>query len=350
MRGAANACTAGWKPATLSLSLELGSWQTFMKIFLTDQFQFPLPQGHRFPSRKYTLLREAVVAADLVSPENLIVPEAATEEQILRAHDAGYLTRVQTGNLTPKQIRRIGLPWSPELVVRAQRSAGGTIAACRAALVDGIAVSLSGGTHHAFRDRGQGFCLFNDSVIAARTMQAEGLTERVAILDCDVHQGNGTASITAGDPTIFTFSIHNENNFPLFKEQSDLDVGLEDGTGDQAYLEALEPGVRRALKLASADLAIYLAGADPYEGDLLGRMALTKEGLAARDRLVLSMCQQACLPVAVVMAGGYGRRVQDSVDIHLETVRTAIAMAATWPSRQPRALTNHAQDRREARS
>jgi acetoin utilization deacetylase AcuC-like enzyme len=303
-----------------------------MKIFYTDQFQFPLPRGHRFPSQKYVLLREAVVASGLVSPNDLIVPEAATDQQILRAHDADYLARVEAGDLTPKQIRRIGLPWSPELVVRARRSAGGTIAACRAALADGIAVSLSGGTHHAFRNQGQGYCLFNDSVIAARTMQTEGRAKRVVVLDCDVHQGNGTAAITAGDPTIFTLSIHNENNFPLFKEQSDLDVGLEDGTGDQAYLAALKPAMRRALDLANADLAIYLAGADPHENDLLGRMALTKEGLTNRDRLVLSMCQQTALPVAVVMAGGYGRRVQDTVDIHLQTVRTASAMAATWPS------------------
>jgi acetoin utilization deacetylase AcuC-like enzyme len=300
-----------------------------MKVFHTDQFRFPLPEGHRFPSQKYILLRQAVLAAGLVAADDLIVPQAATDEQILRAHDADYLTRVQSGKLTPKEIRRIGLPWSPELVVRARRSVGGTIAACRAALADGIAVSLSGGTHHAFRDCGQGYCLFNDVVIAARTMQAECRAERIVVLDCDVHQGNGTAAITSGDPTIFTFSIHNEKNFPLVKEQSDLDIGLDDGTGDGPYLEALEAGAQRALSRARADLAIYLAGADPYEDDLLGRLALTKKGLAARDHLVLSLCQHANLPVAVVMAGGYGRQVQDTVAVHLQTVRTAATMAAT---------------------
>lgn len=308
-----------------------------MRVFHTDQFQFPLPEGHRFPIQKYALLREAVVAAGLVSAGDLIVPETATDEQILRAHDADYVARVEAGDLTPKEIRRIGLPWSPELVVRVRRSVGGTIAACRAALSDGIAVSFSGGTHHAFRDRGQGYCLFNDVVVAARTMQAEGRVEQIVVLDCDAHQGNGTAALAAGDPTIFTFSIHNENNFPLFKEQSDLDVGLDDGTGDAAYLQALIPGVRRALDQATANssatrpferrLAIYLAGADPYEGDLLGRLALTKAGLAERDRLVLSMCREANLPVAILMAGGYGRWVDETVDVHLETVKIAAEMA-----------------------
>jgi acetoin utilization deacetylase AcuC-like enzyme len=315
-----------------------------MKVYHTDQFQFPLPEGHRFPLQKYALLREAVLAAGVVSAGDLIVPNEASDEQILLAHDADYLARVEAGLLTPKEVRRIGLPWSPELVIRARRSVGGTIAACRAALLDGVAVSLSGGTHHAFRDRGQGYCLLNDVVIAARTMQKEDRVERVVVLDCDVHQGNGTAAIAAGDPTIFTFSIHNENNFPLFKEQSDLDVGLDDGTGDKAYLQALVPGVRQALDQAgnASDsrtpvraLAIYLAGADPYEGDLLGRLALTKAGLAERDRLVLAMCRQAGVPVAVLMAGGYGRCVQDTVDVHLQTVKTAVEMALRQPAARP---------------
>jgi acetoin utilization deacetylase AcuC-like enzyme len=204
---------------------------------------------------------------------------------------------------------------------------GGTIAACQAALAEGIAVNLAGGTHHASRDRGQGYCLFNDSVIAARTMQDEGRVERVVVLDCDVHQGNGTAAIARDDPTIFTFSIHNQNNFPLHKEPSDLDIGLDDGAGDEEYLAALQGGVRQALDRAGAGLAIYLAGADPHQGDLLGRLALTKEGLAQRDRQVLEMCRQAGLPVAVVLAGGYGRRVTDTVAIHLQTVLIAARLA-----------------------
>jgi acetoin utilization deacetylase AcuC-like enzyme len=222
-------------------------------------------------------------------------------------------------------------------VVRARYSVGGTIAACRAALEDGLAVNLAGGTHHASRDRGQGFCLFNDTIIAVRVLQAEGRVRGAVILDCDVHQGNGTAALARDDPTIFTFSIHNKDNFPLHKEPSDLDIGLADGTGDEVYLAALEGGLRQVLAatdpgasradpgtpLAGADLALYLAGADPHEGDLLGRFALTSDGLARRDRLVLGLCRQAGLPVAVVLAGGYALRVEDTVALHLQTVRIA---------------------------
>jgi acetoin utilization deacetylase AcuC-like enzyme len=298
-----------------------------MKIFCCNGFPLPLPPGHRFPIQKYVLLREAVVAAGLAAPEDLIEPEPASDEQILRAHDDDYLWRVKHGELTHKEVRRIGLPWSPELVARARCSVGGTIGACRSALRDGVAVSLAGGTHHAFRDHGQGYCVFNDSAIAARTMQAEGDARRVVILDCDVHQGNGTAAILADDPTAFTFSIHGARNFPFQKEPSDLDIELEDGTGDEVYLEALQAGLRRALELASADLAIYLAGADPYAGDQLGRLALSKEGLAQRDRLVFEHCRGAGLPVAAVMSGGYGRRIEDTVEIHLGTVCVAAEMA-----------------------
>ncbi len=298
-----------------------------MKIFYCDGFPLPLPAGHRFPIQKYVLLRKAVMTAGLVAPEDMVVPEPATDEQILRAHDDDYLERVKQGELTPKEVRRIGLPWSPELLARTRCSVGGTIAACRAALTDGMAVSLAGGTHHAFRDHGQGYCVFNDSVIAARTMQAEGQVRRVVIIDCDVHQGNGTAAILADDPTIFTFSIHGARNFPFHKELSDLDVELEDGTEDADYLEALQAGLARALELADAGLAIYLAGADPYAGDQLGRLSLSKEGLAARDQLVVGLCRGAGLPVATVMSGGYGRQIEDTVDIHLQTVRIAAEMA-----------------------
>jgi acetoin utilization deacetylase AcuC-like enzyme len=294
-----------------------------MKIFHCDGFPLPLPPGHRFPIQKYTLLRDAVLAARLVPPECLAAPEPASDEQILRAHDQDYLERVIHGQLSSKELRRIGLPWSTELVKRARCSVGGTIGACRAALREGMAVSLAGGTHHAFRDHGQGYCVFNDSVIAARTVQAEDGVDRVVIVDCDVHQGNGTAAILANDPTIFTFSIHGANNFPFRKEPSDLDIGLEDGTGDDAYLEALQAGLERALDLAEADLAVYLAGADPYAGDRLGRLSLSKAGLAKRDRMVFELCQGAALPVATVMAGGYGRKIGDTVDIHLQTVRIA---------------------------
>jgi acetoin utilization deacetylase AcuC-like enzyme len=248
------------------------------------------------------------------------------DEEITRAHDPHYLRRIQYGELTEQETRRIGFPWSVQLVERARRSCGATIEACRASLREGVAVSLAGGTHHAFKDHGEGFCLFNDSVIAARTMQAEARVRRVVIIDCDVHQGNGTAAILAKDPTVFTFSIHGKNNFPVRKERSDLDVPLDNGTGDSEYLEALKKGLGRAVELTRPDLTVYLAGADPYLHDRYGHLALSKAGLLKRDRLVLEYCRAIGIPVAITMAGGYAPRVQDTVDIHYQTVLTALAM------------------------
>ena len=298
-----------------------------MKAFYSDHFVLPLPEGHRFPMGKYSMLREKVLACQLIPPEYLVIPEAASDEQILRVHSETYLERVKTGTLSEREIRRIGFPWSPEMVERSRRSVGGTIQACRAALGDSISANLAGGTHHAYPDHGEGFCVFNDSAVAARAMQAEGRCGRVVILDCDVHQGNGTAAIFAGDPTVFTFSIHGAKNFPFHKEQSDLDVALEDGTGDEAYLDALHLGARQALDRYNPDLAIYLAGADPFYQDRLGRLDLSKAGLAERDRVVFDLCRSAGLPVAVVMAGGYARVVEDTVDIHLQTIRLAVQVA-----------------------
>ncbi|HEX9617094.1 MAG TPA: histone deacetylase [Anaerolineales bacterium] len=298
-----------------------------MKAFYSDHFVLPLPEGHRFPMGKYSMLREKVLACQLIPPEYLVIPEAASDEQILRVHSETYLERVKTGTLSEREIRRIGFPWSLEMVERSRRSVGGTIQACRAALGDSISANLAGGTHHAYPDHGEGFCVFNDSAVAARAMQAEGRCRRVVILDCDVHQGNGTAAIFAGDPTVFTFSIHGAKNFPFHKEQSDLDVALEDGTGDEVYLEALHLGARQALDRSNPDLAIYLAGADPFYQDRLGRLDLSKAGLAGRDRVVFDLCRSAGLPVAVVMAGGYAREVEDTVDIHLQTIRLAVQVA-----------------------
>jgi acetoin utilization deacetylase AcuC-like enzyme len=250
-------------------------------------------------------------------------PEGASEDHLRLAHDDAYVGRVLAGALSVKEIRRIGLPWSPELVARCRRTVGGTISACRAALVEGLAVNLAGGTHHAFSDHGQGYCILNDVAIAARVMQHEGLAKRIVIVDCDVHQGNGTAAIFQGDESVFTFSIHGAKNSPFLKEQSDLDVALPDRVDDEPYLDELEHGLEMALSSADADLAIYLAGADPFAGDTLGRLSLSKAGLSRRDRLALSRCRSAGLPVAVVMAGGYARVIADTVDIHLETVRVA---------------------------
>jgi acetoin utilization deacetylase AcuC-like enzyme len=279
---------------------------------------------------KYRLLRERVLESGAVRPEDLAVPEPASEEEILRVHEAEYLRRVMTGGLDRAEMRRIGFPWSPAMVERSRRSAGGTIAACREARASGVAVNLAGGTHHAFPDHGEGYCVLNDAAIAARAMQAEGRAARVVILDCDVHQGNGTASVFRGDPTVFTFSIHGRRNFPFRKQRSDLDVELEDGAGDREYLPVLEEALDHALGHhggAGADLAIYVSGADPHERDRLGRLKLTRDGLRTRDRMVLDRCRRAGLPVAVVMAGGYGVDVRETVEIHLQTVQEARSLS-----------------------
>ncbi len=298
-----------------------------LKIFYADHYVLPLPPWHRFPMQKYALLRQRVQEARLSGADGLQLPPAATDEELLRAHDAEYLRRVTTGGLTAAEQHRIGFPWSQQMVERSRRSSGATLAACRAALQEGVGVNLAGGTHHAFRDRGEGYCVFNDSAVAALALQAEGQVKRVVVLDCDVHQGNGTAAILAGDFSVFTFSIHAANNYPFDKEVSDLDIELPDGTGDAEYLAALERGVCAALSAAQPDLAIYLAGADPYEGDRLGRLNLTKQGLATRDRMILDLCRAAGIPVAITMAGGYARHIEDSVDIHFTTVRTAARLA-----------------------
>ncbi len=297
-----------------------------MKLFYTDQFVLPLPDGHRFPMVKYTLLRERVAASGLFASDELAVPEAASEADLLRAHEAEYVRRVTGGELTEKELRRIGFPWSPQMVERSRRSSGATIAACRAALSDGLAVNLAGGTHHAFPDHGGGYCVFNDAAIAARAVQAEGRVQRVVIVDCDVHQGDGTANIFQHDPSVFTFSIHGAKNYPFHKETSDLDVALIDDADDAIYLAALREALPVVLDRARADLAIYLAGADPFCEDTFGRMKLSKAGLLARDRLVLESCRAVGLPVAITMAGGYAKRVEDTADIHWQTVQLAKSM------------------------
>jgi acetoin utilization deacetylase AcuC-like enzyme len=301
-----------------------------VKAFYCDHFVLPLPDGHRFPMEKYRLLRERVLETGLVAPEDLRVPHAATDEEILRVHDPEYLRKVASGELERAEMRRIGFPWSPAMVERSRRSAGGTVEACRVALAEGAAVNLAGGTHHAFRDRGEGYCVFNDAAIAARALQAEGRVKRVVIIDCDVHQGNGTAAIFAADPSVFTFSIHGRNNFPFHKEASDLDVELADGTADAEYLEALATGLDRAIPAARADLAIYVSGADPHERDRLGRLKVTRAGLLARDERVFDRCRRAGLPVAVVMAGGYNIDVAETVEVHLQTIAEARRYAEGW--------------------
>jgi acetoin utilization deacetylase AcuC-like enzyme len=272
---------------------------------------------------KYALLRERVLNEGIITSDQLHIPEPASVAELSRAHAPAYIERVLNGQLTSAELRRIGFPWSPQMVERSRRSVGATIAACRVALSEGVGVNLAGGTHHAFSDAGAGYCVFNDTAVAARAMQAEGRARRIAIIDCDVHQGDGTAAILAGDETIFTFSIHGANNFPFRKQQSDLDIALPDATSDTAYLDALEWGIRQVFASARPELIIYLAGADPYYDDRLGRLSLTKAGLAERDRLVFTFCRAAGVPIAITMAGGYARQIVDTVDIHAHTVAMA---------------------------
>ena len=297
-----------------------------MKVFYSDHFVLPLPEGHRFPMVKYSMLRERVAKAGVCGPGEMRVPRPVSDAEILRSHEECYLRRVVDGTLTEKEMRRIGFPWSERMVERSRRASGGTLGACLAALEEGFAANLAGGTHHAFADRGEGYCVFNDSAIAARAVQAEGLVERVVVVDTDVHQGNGTAMILGGDPSVFTFSIHGARNFPFRKEKSDLDVALPDGADDGEYLDALEGALEKALDRSGAQLAIYLAGADPYEDDRLGRLRVSKEGLAERDRLVLESCRERGIPVAVTMAGGYAREVDDTVDIHFQSIERAATL------------------------
>jgi acetoin utilization deacetylase AcuC-like enzyme len=272
----------------------------------------------------------------ICGPGELRTPRAVTDAEILRAHDPRYLKRVVGGELTDREVRRIGFPWSKRMVERSRRASGGTVGACLAALEEGFAANLAGGTHHAFSDRGEGYCVFNDSAIAARAVQAAGLVERVVVIDTDVHQGNGTAEILRGDPTVFTYSIHGAKNFPFHKEESDIDSPLPDGTGDTEFLATLENGLQSALDAADADLAIYLAGADPFEGDRLGRLSVTKKGLAERDRLVLEACLDRGIPVSVTMAGGYADKVEDTVDVHLQSIRRAASLIEETPTREGR--------------
>jgi acetoin utilization deacetylase AcuC-like enzyme len=300
-----------------------------MKVYYSDHFVLPLPEGHRFPMSKYSMLRERVVADGICGPGELRTPRAVTDEEILRAHAPGYLERVVSGKLTEKEIRRIGFPWSERMVERSRRASGGTLGACLTALEEGFAANLAGGTHHAFSYRGEGYCVFNDSAIAARAVQARGLAARVVVIDTDVHQGNGTAEILRGDPSVFTFSIHGAKNFPFHKEESDLDVPLPDGAEDTEFLTALERGLQTSLESAKADLAIYLAGADPFEGDRLGRLSVTKSGLAERDRMVLEACRDRRIPVVVTMAGGYARNVEDTVDVHFQSIKRAANLLET---------------------
>jgi acetoin utilization deacetylase AcuC-like enzyme len=303
-----------------------------MQAFHSDQFVLPLPLGHRFPMEKYRLLRERCAELNGV---RLAEAPAATDGELALAHDPAYVAAVCRGELSAAAQREIGFPWSQAMVERSRRSVGATVAAARAALEEGVAANLAGGTHHAYKDRGSGYCVFNDVAVAARLMQAEWRRHRrgalkVAVVDLDVHQGNGTASIFHGDPSVFTLSLHGARNFPFRKEVSDLDVDLPDGCEDADYLQALDRALRQlddAHQATQPGLIFYLAGADPHEGDRLGRLKLTAAGLAERDRRVLDFAWARRIPVAISMAGGYGRVIADTVAIQQTTLQLA---AQTW--------------------
>ncbi len=305
-----------------------------MQAFHSDRHLLPLPPGHRFPRSKYRLLRERVAAlADLEANEATPVSDA----DLVRVHDPVYVAEVTSGTLGAAEQRAIGFPWSEEMVDRSRRSVGATVAAARAALAEGVAANLAGGTHHASASRGSGYCVFNDVAVAARILQAEAPL-RIVVVDLDVHQGDGTAAIFAGDASVFTISLHGAKNFPFRKAASDLDVALPDGCGDADYLPALD----RALAVLADEhaerpfgLAFYLAGADPHEGDRLGRLKLSAAGLLARDRRVLALLGGLGVPVALAMAGGYGHDLDVTVAIQAATIEAAIDAWRAWRGRSP---------------
>lgn len=288
-----------------------------MQAFAHDGFTYPLPEGHRFPLGKYRLVREGAERRPSVA---LATPPAATWEQLGRAHARSYLDRVRDGLLERREELALGLPWSTRLVERSRRATAATILAARAALDDGVAMNLGGGTHHAFADAGRGFCVFNDVVTAIRTLRAEGAARRVLVIDLDVHQGDGTHALLTDDEAAFTMSVNGFRNYPFRRVPGDLELDLADGTGDDEYLDGVRRLLPEAIARATPEIAFYLAGADPYEGDRLGRLALTKPGLRARDALVRDTLRAAGVPVCVTLAGGYAEDMHDTVEINLGTV------------------------------
>lgn len=304
-----------------------------MHAYYADQFVLPLPPGHRFPMAKYEMLRDQI--ARTLPGVQLTTAPSATDGELALAHNPSYIRAIEDGSVDASVMREIGFPWSLQMVERARRSVGATVAAVRSAMQRGVAANLAGGTHHAYADKGGGFCVFNDAAVAARLVQAEwGRAQRqplrVAVVDLDVHQGNGTARIFQKDDSVFTLSLHGEKNFPFRKEDSDLDVPLPDGCQDADYLNALEVALDELGHRFTPGLVIFLAGADPFEGDRLGRLSLTWDGLEARDRRVFDWCFTRRIPLAFVMAGGYGVNIADTVQVQLNTYRVALSYWQRW--------------------
>jgi acetoin utilization deacetylase AcuC-like enzyme len=294
-----------------------------MFALYSDHYTIELPANHSFPIRKYRLIREQLVAEGTLRSEDLLEPTPIAPTDARLVHTDEYWAQLTSGTLSANAIRRLGLPWSEALVRRARASAQGTLTAARIAIRDGVAINLAGGTHHAFPDRGEGYCALNDIAIAIRCLQRDAWMQRMAVIDCDVHQGNGTAAIFASEPDVYTYSLHGANNFPLVKVPGKLDIGLPDGTGDEEYLRILERTVPRLLAEFRPGLVFYLAGVDPHERDRRGRLLLTHQGLRRRDEFVLQACRDAGIPVAITLGGGYGQDIQDTVEAHCNTARAA---------------------------
>ncbi|HET9039263.1 MAG TPA: histone deacetylase [Gemmatimonadales bacterium] len=299
-----------------------------MRAWSSARYTVPLPDGHRFPIAKYARIRDEIVARGVLAAGAIVEPDRADRWALELVHTPRYADAVLAGTLTPAEVRRLGFPWSPDLRERSLRTVQGTLEAARDALEIGLGINLAGGTHHAFADHGEGFCVFNDVAIAIRVLQREGRLGRVAIIDLDVHQGNGTARIFADDPDVFTFSMHGARNYPFRKERSALDVELEDGCQDAAYLAALDTHLGPALDAARAELVFYLGGADPYAHDRFGRLGLTVAGLLERDRRAFDAFRRRGLPAVVTMAGGYARELEDVVTIQANMVEAALVAYA----------------------
>lgn len=297
----------------------------------SSRYTFPLPAGHRFPIEKYALLRERVLADGSVAPEHLHEPARASRDDLLLVHTSDYVDRFTEGRLTSDEVRKLGFPWSDALVERSYRATGGTVEAARHAVVHGIAMNLAGGTHHAFASHGEGFCVFNDVAVAIRALQRDSAIRRATIVDLDVHQGNGTHAIFAGDASVFTFSMHGGKNYPFHKVAGSLDIELADRAGDDVYLDALRSALPGVLERSRPDLVLYLAGADPHERDRLGRLALTFDGLARRDAFVLEQCREVGIPVVITISGGYGDPISGTVDVHATTARIAARNSVPHP-------------------
>jgi len=293
-----------------------------LKLVYSDRYDLNLG-SHVFPSIKYRLVKEKLLREHVAEPGDFIEPPPASDDDIALVHHREYLRKLQTGKLSYLEVLRLEIPYSPELIRAVWLCAGGSILAGRLALEDGTAVNVGGGFHHAYPDHGEGFCVLNDFAVAIRRLQKDKTIQRAMTVDCDVHQGNGTAAIFGGDHTVFTLSIHQENNYPYPKPPSSVDINLRDGVGDEQYLRELAQGLGSALVEFSPDLIFYVAGADPYRDDQLGGLKLSLEGLEKRDRLVFEKARAKNIPVAVVLAGGYARQLDDTIQIHTNTVRIA---------------------------